>query len=199
MRSDRTPRRAVQLVGKTDGVARGLTVLGARPVDAIRGHADVRDYGDVALPSASSKRRRNPHHRSAGLGEMAARVRDTVARSRRRELPLVIGGIVPSCWVPAAADEAIGSVSCSSTATRTPIFRSSRPPARPRTWSSPSRSASPTRRGPPSQPASLVEPADVRILGARDASILRAEGVPSLGDSIELADGIRPPPIPRTS
>ena len=36
----------------------------------------------------------------------------------------------------------------------------------------------------------LVEPADVWMLGARDADILRAEGVPSLGDSIELADGI---------
>jgi arginase len=37
----------------------------------------------------------------------------------------------------------------------------------------------------------LVAPADVRILGARDAAVLRAEGVASLGDRLALVDGDR--------
>jgi arginase len=37
----------------------------------------------------------------------------------------------------------------------------------------------------------LVAPADVRILGARDAEILRAEGVASLRDRVALVDGER--------
>ena len=37
----------------------------------------------------------------------------------------------------------------------------------------------------------LVAPTDVRILGPRDAELLRAEGVPSLGDRLKLVDGDR--------
>ncbi len=37
----------------------------------------------------------------------------------------------------------------------------------------------------------LVAPADVRILGPRDAGLLRAEGVPSLRDRVALVDGER--------
>jgi arginase len=37
----------------------------------------------------------------------------------------------------------------------------------------------------------LVAPADVRILGARDAAFLGAEGVASLGDRLALVDGDR--------
>jgi arginase len=42
----------------------------------------------------------------------------------------------------------------------------------------------------------LVAPADVRILGARDAGLLRAEGVASLGDRIPLVDGDHLPAEP---
>ena len=39
--------------GKIEGVARGPRVLRENDlVDAIRSHADVHEYGDVALPSA---------------------------------------------------------------------------------------------------------------------------------------------------
>jgi arginase len=37
----------------------------------------------------------------------------------------------------------------------------------------------------------LVAPADVRILGARDSALLRAEGVASLRDRVSLVDGDR--------
>ncbi|RPJ15541.1 MAG: arginase family protein, partial [Actinobacteria bacterium] len=100
--------------GKIDGVARGPSVLREHDlVAAIRGHADVRDYGDVPLPSASSERDAETHIIDPqGLGEMVARVRDTVALILDDgNLPLVIGGDCPlllGCLAAAGRRDRLG-------------------------------------------------------------------------------------------
>jgi arginase len=183
--------------GRIDGVARGPTVLREHDlVDAIRGHADVRDYGDVALPSSSSERDAETHIIDPhGLGEMVARVRDTVALILDDgNLPLVIGGDCPlllGCLAAADRRDRLGLLFVdghedaylpeqSSTGEAADMELAFALGIADTSWSSELSHLLP-----------LVQPADVRILGARDADILRAEGVPSLGDSIELADGTR--------
>jgi len=178
-------------------VARSPTVLRENGlVDGIRQHADVHDYGDVALPSPSSERDAETHIIDPqGLGEMVARVRDTVALILDDgNLPLVIGGDCPlllGCLAAADRRDRLGLLFVdghedaylpeqSSTGEAADMELAFALGIADASWSSELNHLLP-----------LVEPTDVRILGARDADILRAEGVPSLGDRIELADGIR--------
>jgi arginase len=183
--------------GTIDGVAHGPNVLRDRGlVDAIRHHADVRDYGDMALRTPSPERDADTHIIDPqGLSEMVARVRDTVALILDDgNLPLVIGGDCPlllGCLAAADRRDRLGLLFVdghedaylpeqSSTGEAADMELAFALGIADTSWSSELSHLLP-----------LVEPADVRILGARDADILRAEGVPSLGDSIELADGTR--------
>jgi arginase len=183
--------------GRIDGVARGPTVLRENGlVDAIRQHADVHDYGDVALPTPSSERDSDTHIIDPrGLGVLVTRVRRAVAPILDDgHLPLVIGGDCPlllGCLAAAARRDRLGLLFVdghedaylpeqSSTGEAAEMELAFALGIADAPWSSELTSAFP-----------LVEPADVRILGARDAELLRAEGVPSLGDRIELADGDR--------
>ena len=181
--------------GRIDGVARGLTVLRENGlVDAIRQHADVHDYGEVALPTPSSERDADIHIIDPrGLGLLVARVRDAVAPIiDDGHLPLVVGGDCPlllGCLAAAARRDRLGLLFVdghedaylpeqSSTGEAADMELAFALGIADASWSSRLTTVLP-----------LVEPADVRILGARDAGLLRAGGVPSLGDRIELADG----------
>lgn len=183
--------------GRIEGVARSPTVLRENGlVDSIRQHADVHDYGDVALPSPSSERDADTHIIDPeGLAVLVARVRDAVAEILDDgKLPLIVGGDCPlllGCLAAAAGRDRLGLLFVdghedaylpeqSSTGEAADMELAFALGIVDASWSSELTSSLP-----------LVEPADVRILGARDAELLRAEGVPSLGDRIELADGAR--------
>jgi arginase len=183
--------------GRVDGVARGPAVLRENGlVDRILQHADVHDYGDVALPSPSSERDADTHIIDPqGLAVLVARVRDAVERIIDDErLPLVVGGDCPlllGCLAAAAGRERLGLLFVdghedaylpeqSSTGESADMELALALGMADTSWSSELTSAFP-----------LVEPADVRILGARDAELLRTEGVPSLEGRIALADGDR--------
>jgi arginase len=183
--------------GTIIGVARAPTTLReVGLVDALRQHADVYDYGDVMLPEPSPERDSvthliDPH----GLIALVTRVRDTVASMLDDgHFPLVIGGDCPvllGCLLAAKSHERLGLLfvdghedaylpvqSPTGEAADTELaFALGIADA---SWSPELTAVLP-----------LVAPADVRILGARDAALLRAEGVASLGDRIALVDGDR--------
>lgn len=183
--------------GRSDGVARAPTVLREHGLlDAIAQHADVRDHGDVVLPHPSSERDAatrviDPR----GLGVLVTRVRDAVASILDDgELPLVVGGDCPlllGCLAAAAGRDRLGLLfvdghedaylpaqsSTGETADMELAFALGMVDA---SWSPELAALLP-----------LVGPADVRILGARDAGVLRSEGVPSLADRIALVEGDR--------
>jgi arginase len=183
--------------GTITGVARAPTTLReVGLVDALRQHADVYDYGDVMLPDPSPERDSvthliDPH----GLIALVTRVRDAVASMLDDgHFPLVIGGDCPvllGCLLAAKSHEGLGLLfvdghedaylpvqSPTGEAADTELaFALGIVDA---SWSPELTAVLP-----------LVAPADVRILGARDAALLRAEGVASLGDRIALVDGDR--------
>lgn len=181
--------------GTISGVARAPTTLReVGLVDALRQHTDVHDYGDLILPDPSPER--DPmtllidHH---GLIAMVTRVRDAVASILDDgHFPLVIGGDCPlllGCLAAAKSHERIGLLfvdghedaylpaqsSTGEAADSELAFALGMADA---SWSPELAAVLP-----------LVASADVRILGARDARLLRAEGVASLGYRIALVDG----------
>jgi arginase len=181
--------------GTITGVARAPTTLReVGLVDALRQHMAVHDYGDVTLPDPSPGR--DPishlidHH---GLIAMVTRVRDAVTSIvDDGHFPLVIGGDCPlllGCVAAAKSREQIGLLfvdghedaylpaqSSTGEAADTELaFALGMADA---SWSPELAALLP-----------LVMPADVRMLGARDAALLHAEGVASVGDRIALVDG----------
>jgi arginase len=183
--------------GRIDGVARGPMALREEGlVDAIRRHADVHDYGDVELPDPSPERDAVTHIIDPrGLAELVARVRDAVAAILDNgHLPLVIGGDCPvllGCLAAAAVRGPLGLLFVdghedaylpvqSSTGEAADMELALALGMADASWSPQLAALLP-----------LVEPGDVRILGARDAELLRAEGVSSLGDRLAMVDGDR--------
>ena len=183
--------------GTTSGVARAPTTLReVGLVDALRQHTDVRDYGDVIIPDPSPERDPFTHLIDRpGLITLVMRVRDAVASILDNgHFPLVIGGDCPlllGCLAAAKSHERIGLLfvdghedaylpvqSSTGEAADTELaFALGMADA---SWSPELAAVLP-----------VVAPADVRILGARDAALLRAEGVDSLGDRLAVVDGDR--------
>ena len=181
--------------GKTDGVARGpMALREAGLVEAVGRHAEVRDHGDVTLPDPSPARDVDSHVIDPdGLGALVARVRDAVAPILDEgHLTLVIGGDCPlllGCIAAASARDGVGLLfvdghedaylpAQSSTGEAADMELAFALGMANASWSTELATVLP-----------LVVPADVRILGPRDAELLRAEGVPSLGDRVSLVDG----------
>jgi arginase len=183
--------------GKIDGVARAPLVLReVGLVDALHRHAKVHDYGDVTLPDPSPTRETRSHVIDPdGLDALVARVRDAVAPILDRgHLPLVIGGDCPlllGCLAASPGRDRVGLLFVdghedaylpvqSSTGEAADMELAFALGMADAAWS---RELSPL--------LPLVAPTDVRILGARDAELLRAEGVASLRDRVALVDGER--------
>jgi arginase len=183
--------------GRIDGVARGPMALREEGlVDAIRQRADVRDFGDVGLPNPSPERDAETHIIDPrGLSALVARVRDSVAAILDNgHFPLVIGGDCPvllGCLAAVAAREPLGLLFVdghedaylpvqSSTGEAADMELAFALGMADVSWSAELAAVLP-----------LVEAADVQILGARDAELLRAEGVSSLGDRLAMVDGDR--------
>jgi len=183
--------------GTTDGVARGPLVLREEGlVEALRTHAEVRDYGDVTLPEPSPTRdTRSKVIDPDGLGALVARVRDAVAQILGNgHLPLIIGGDCPlvlGCLAAAPGRQRIGLLFVdghedaylpeqSSTGEAADMELAFALGMADASWSAELAALLP-----------LVAPADVQLLGARDAEILRAEGVASLRDRVAFVDGER--------
>jgi arginase len=183
--------------GRIDGVARGpMTLREEGVVDAIRRHADVHDYGNVDLPNPSPDRDAETHVIDPqGLSALVARVRDAVAPILGNgHLPLVIGGDCPvllGCLAAAAVRRPLGLLFVdghedaylpvqSSTGEGADMELAFALGMADASWSPELAAVLP-----------VVEPDDVRILGARDAELLRAEGVSSLGDRLAMVDGDR--------
>ena len=181
--------------GTSDGVARGPLVLREEGlVDVLRRHAEVRDYGDVTLPEPSPIRDERSHVIDpAGLGALVTSVRDAVASILDGgHLPLIIGGDCPlllGCLAAGSGGDRIGLLFVdghedaylpeqSATGEAADMELSFALGMADASWSQELATLLP-----------LVSPADVQILGARDAEILRAEGVASLRDRVALVDG----------
>jgi len=181
--------------GMTDGVARAPAALReAGLLEALREHGDVYDYGDVTLPDPSPERDDvtlliDP----GGLVTLVARVRDAVASILNDgRFPLVIGGDCPLLLGCLAAIRKQGRIGLlfvdghedaylpaqSSTGEAADMELALALGMVDVSWSAELATTLP-----------LVGPADVRVLGARDAGLLDAEGVPSLGDRLSVIDG----------
>ena len=183
--------------GRIDGVARAPTALReVGLVDALRQHAEVHDYGDVVLPDPSPERDAETHLIDPhGLAVLVARVHDAVEPILNSgHFPLVVGGDCPlllGCLAAGERRDRLGLLFVDGHEDAYLPVQSSTGEAADMElalalgmvdvpWSPELASLLP-----------LVEPADVRILGARDAEVLRAEGVPSLGDRLSIVDGDR--------
>jgi arginase len=183
--------------GKIDGVARAPLVLReAGLVDALHRHAKVHDYGDVTLPDPSPTRESRSHVIDpVGLDALVAGVRDAVAPILDNGyLPLVIGGDCPlllGCLAASLGRDRVGLLFVdghedaylpvqSSTGEAADMELAFALGMADASWSPELAALLP-----------LVAPGDVRILGARDAELLRVEGVPSLRDRVALVDGER--------
>ncbi|HJY32993.1 MAG TPA: arginase family protein [Actinomycetota bacterium] len=183
--------------GKIDGVARGPLVLReAGLVDALHRHAKVHDYGDVALPDPSPTRESRSHVIDPdGLDALVTRVRDAVAPILDNgHLPLVIGGDCPlllGCLAASSGRDRVGLLFVdghedaylpiqSSTGEAADMELGFALGMADAAWSPELAALLP-----------LVAPADVRVLGARDEELLRAEGVVSVRDRLALVDGER--------
>jgi arginase len=177
--------------GRRDGVARAPAALRDAGIVDVLG--DVRDYGDVILPDPTPERDPKTHLIDPrGLVAVVTRVRDAVETVLRDErFPLVLGGdcpIVLGCLVAARAGANLGLLfvdghedaylphqSATGEGADTEIaFALGIAEA---SWSPELAAAMPA-----------LAPADLQILGARDAAALRAEGVPSLGGRVALVD-----------
>lgn len=183
--------------GKIDGVARGPMALREEGlVDAIRQHTGVHDYGDVELPDPSTERDADTHIIDPrGLSALVTHVHDAVATILNDgHLPLVIGGDCPlllGCLAAAATHGPLGLLfvdghedaylpAQSSTGEAADMELAFALGMADASWSPELAAVLP-----------LVEPADVRILGARDVELLRDEGVSSLSDRLAMVDGDR--------
>jgi arginase len=183
--------------GTIDGVARGpLALREAGLVGALHRHAKVHDYGDVTLPDPSPTRGSRSHVIDPnGLAALVARVREAVAPILDNgHLPLVIGGDCPlllGCLAASSGLDRVGLLFVdghedaylpvqSSTGEAADMELAFALGMADASWSPELAALLP-----------LVAPADVRILGARDAELLRAEGVASLRDRVALVDGER--------
>jgi arginase len=183
--------------GTVDGVARGPLVLREEGlVDTLRRHAEVHDHGDVTLPDPSPVRdARSYVIDPGGLDALVARVRDAVAPILESgHLPLIVGGDCPlllGCLAAASGRDRVGLLFVdghedaylpvqSTTGEAADMELALALGMADASWSPELATVLP-----------LVAPADVRILGARDAEILRAEGVGSLRDRVALVDGER--------
>ena len=180
--------------GTLDGVARAPAVLrDAGLVEALAQSVDVLDYGNVILPEPSPERDSSTHLIDpGGLASMITRAREAVGRILEEgRFPLVIGGDCPlllGCLLAARGDGSVGLLFVDGHEDAYPPERSTTGEAADMelafalgiadmTWSAELTSAMP-----------VVAPADVRILGARDAGTLRGEGVPSMADRVDLVD-----------
>ena len=180
--------------GTLDGVARAPAVLrDAGLVEALARSVDVHDYGDLRLPVPSVQRDPSTHLIDpGGLAAMITCVRDAVGRTiEEGRFPLVIGGDCPlllGCLLAARGDGSVGLLFVDGHQDAYPPERSTTGEAADSelafalgtadmSWSSELAAAMP-----------LVTPADVRILGARDAPTLRDEGVRSIADRVDLVD-----------
>jgi arginase len=183
--------------GKVDGVARAPVALReAGLVETLSELVDLLDYGDVSLPEPSPVRDPITHLIDpSGLVAMITVVRDAVATILDDgRLPLVIGGDCPillGCLLAARGDASVGL-----------LFADGHEDAYMPEQSTTGEAAdtelalalgladvswAPTlAAGMP-----VIAPADVKILGARDAATLRAEGVDSLEDRVEIVDDTR--------
>src|SRR2546425_4612007 len=181
--------------GAIDGVARAPTTLReVGLVDTLREHVEVHDHGDVKLPDPSPERDAETHLIDPqGLVPLVSRTRDAVALILDNgHFPLVIGGDCPlllGCLAAVRSLEGIGLLFVdghedaylpvqSSTGEAADMELAFALGMADASWSPQLAAVLP-----------LVEPADVRILGARDAELLRAEGVSSLGDRLAIVDG----------
>ena len=183
--------------GTTDGVARAPAALReAGLLDALGRDGDVRDYGDVTLPDPSPERDAETHLIDPrGLATMVARVRDAIVSILSSgHFPLVIGGDCPILLGCLAAGGEHGSLGLLFVDGHEDAYL----PERSRTGEAADMelafalgmvdvSWSPELAG----ILPLVAPTDVRVLGARDAGTLEAEGVPSIGDRLPVVDGGR--------
>ena len=180
--------------GRLDGVARAPAVIrDAGLIEALAKNVDVLDYGDVSLAEPSQERDPITHLIDpGGLAAMITGVRDSIGRIiEEGRFPLVIGGDCPlllGCLLAARGNESIGLLFVDGHEDAYPPDRSTTGEAADSelafalgiadmTWASELAAAMP-----------VVAPADVRILGARDAATLRDEGVPSIADRVDLVD-----------
>ena len=183
--------------GKIDGVARGPVVLReVGLVDALHRHAKVHDYGDVTSPDPSPTRDSRSHVIDPeGLDALVARVRDAVATILDHgHLPLVIGGDCPlllGCLAASSGRDGVGLLFVDGHEDAYLPVQSSTGEAADMELAFALGMADASWSRELSTLLPLVAPADVRILGARDADLLRAEGVASLRDRVALVDGER--------
>jgi arginase len=183
--------------GKIDGVARGPAVLrDVGLVDALHRSVTVLDYGDVALPSPSPTRDSRSHIIDPdGLDALVARVRDAVAPILDHgHLPLVIGGDCPlllGCLAASSGRDRVGLLFVDGHEDAYLPVQSSTGEAADMELAFALGMADASWSRELSALLPLVAPTDVRILGARDAELLRAEGVASLRDRVALVDGER--------
>jgi arginase len=181
--------------GTIDGVARGpLALREAGLVGALHRHAKIHDYGDVTLPDPSPTRGSHSHVIDPnGLAALVARVREAVAPILDNgHLPLVIGGdcaLLLGCLAASSGRDRVGLLFVdghedaylpiqSSTGEAADMELAFALGMADASWSPELAALLP-----------IVAPTDVRILGARDAELLRAEGVASLRDRVALVDG----------
>lgn len=181
--------------GTTEGVARAPAALRESGLlEGLREVREVHDYGDVTLPDPSPERDDvtlviDP----GGLVTLVARVRNAVASILNDgRMPLVIGGDCPlllGCLAAARKHGRIGLLfvdghedaylpAQSSTGEAADMELAFALGMVDVSWSPELSTILP-----------LVAPADVRVLGARDAGLLDAERVPSLGDQLPVIDG----------
>jgi arginase len=183
--------------GKADGVARAPLVLRDEGlVDALRRHTAVRDYGDVTLPDPSPTRDSRSHVIDPdGLDALVARVRDAVAPILDRgHLPLVIGGDCPlllGCLAASSGRDRVGLLFVDGHEDAYLPMQSSTGEAADMELAFALGMADASWSRELSTLLPLVAPTDVRILGARDAELLLAEGVVSVRDRVTLVDGER--------
>jgi arginase len=183
--------------GTIDGVARGPAVLReVGLVDALHRSVTVRDYGDVALPYPSPTRASVSHVIDPdGFDALVARVRDAVAPILHNgHLPLVIGGDCPlllGCLAASSGRDRVGLLFVDGHEDAYLPVQSSTGEAADMELAFALGMADASWSRELSTLLPVVAPADVRILGARDADLLRAEGVASLRDRVALVDGER--------
>lgn len=183
--------------GTTDGVARAPAALReAGLLEALRQGGEVYDYGDVTLPNPSAERDAGTHLIDPrGLATLVSHVRDAVASILAAgRFPLVIGGDCPlllGCLAAARRHGPVGLLFVdghedaylpeqSSTGEAADMELAVALGMVDVSWSPELATMVP-----------LVSLADVRILGSRDAGVLEAEGVSSLGDRLPVVDGAR--------